>query len=84
MSTWLVIAIMAIVTVGVVAIYSRRNGVRTPGAERPHGGPSADYAGDREAARLASMSAEDWAWETATLQRAQVNRDRADAARQQG
>ena len=76
-SSWYIIVIAALVSIAIWFLLSRRNQTSGSASVQQHQArPRVDYTRDREAARLANMSAEDRAWETATLQRNQENQQR--------
>ena len=74
---WYVIAAVVLVAAGV--LYLRRNaGSRGRDDRQDSALPGADYRTDREDSRLGGMSAEDRAWEEASLQTERETRERAD------
>lgn len=77
MANWLLIVLVVFAAVGILLLM-RRNRATGGGPVDPHQLPPlhADYVKDREASRLANMSAEDRAWETSTLQRNRANQER--------
>ena len=80
MSTWwYVVAIVGLAAVGVV--YLRARGTSNSGrstADRQAGvSAHPDYRQDREDSRLAQMSQEDRAWQTASLERNRESQERA-------
>lgn len=73
MANWAVIALVGLAGIGMLVLFYRGNRDGTSGDDQqvsPRIQP--DYAQDREAARLAHMSAEDLAWGTVTLLRHQA------------
>ena len=89
MANWYVIAVIGLAAIVVLSLLYRRNGaggdrVATSSAGRLEGARTQpDYVKDREDARLAHMSAEDKAWETASLQRALVRQLQEDPLAEQ-
>lgn len=84
MVNWYVIAFVGLAAIVALSLLYRRDGaggnrIATSSAERPENERTQpNYAKDREDARLAHMSAEDKAWETASLQREMAKRYRED------
>ncbi len=78
MPTWYLIVIVVLAAASIFLLLRYRNAGATSRQEERRAesrlGPA--HVRDREDARLASMSAEDRAWETATLQRNRVNESR--------
>lgn len=83
MTTWYILIVLALAAAGILfALYQRKQ----PGGALVLGqgqSPDTDYAKDREAARLAHLSEDDRAWETATLQRNLENQKVRQAAAEQ-
>ena len=67
MDWWLVIAIAAVVVVGMRYLRSRRAGTITGNDHAV--GPPTDFTQDREDNRISRLSTEDQAWEAASQQR---------------
>jgi hypothetical protein len=77
---WYVVIVgVAIVVVGLLYLRHQRQRSEGRRASRPDQAAPPDFTRDREAARLTHMSADDRAWETASLQRQQANQDRAES-----
>lgn len=83
-SSWYIIALVGLIAVGILLMLYRRNQAGESLVRR--GTESAahrDYPMEREDARVGHMSAEDRAWETASLQRNQARIERGDAPAEQ-
>jgi hypothetical protein len=78
MSNWYLIVLVIIAAAGIFLLLRSRNAAATrlQDERRAESRPGPAHVQDREDARLASMSAEDRAWETASLQRNQANEAR--------
>ena len=81
MSNWYLIVLVVLVVVSILLLLRSRNAAATRrhDEQQVQSRPGPAHIQDREDARLANMSAEDRAWETATLQRNQANEARRDA-----
>ena len=78
-NTWLIIALVVLVAAGaVLVLYRKRQANQGVVLGDPGTDAARNYTQDREDARLAGMSAEDRAWETASLQRQQAQSAAAD------
>lgn len=69
MDWWMVIVVAAIVVVGARTLRARGKHSAT-GGNSVESGPAANFRQDREDDRVSRLSAEDQAWEAASLQRA--------------
>ena len=82
MSNWYLVVIVVLAAAGIFLLLRSRNAGASRRQEERRAesrlGPVA-HVQDREDARLANMSAEDRAWETASLQRNQANEARRGA-----
>jgi len=82
MSNWYLVVIVVLAAAGIFLLLRSRNAGASSRQEERRAesrlGPAA-HVQDREDARLANMSAEDRAWETASLQRNQANEARRGA-----
>ena len=77
---WYVIAIVGLAAVGVLYLRARRTGAGGGRNDGPDGARARpDFTQDREDSRLSGMSAEDRAWEDASLRTNRETRER-DAA----
>ena len=80
MSNWILIAVAVLVVVSILFLLNRNKETSRSDVERrEQTRPGPDHARDREENRLAHMSADDRAWETATLQRNLENQQRRAA-----
>ena len=81
MSNWYLVVIVVLAAAGIFLLLRSRNAGASSRQEERRAesrlGPA--HVQDREDARLANMSAEDRAWETASLQRNQANEARRGA-----
>lgn len=80
MSNWYLIALVVVAVAGFVLLRYRNTGTSRSQDALQGQAPSRlgqDYANDREDARLAHMSAEDRAWESASLLRNQAIQERS-------
>ena len=77
---WYVIAIVGLAAVAIVYLRARgTSSISRSRADRQAGASThPDYRQDREDSRLAHMSEEDRAWQTASLERNRENQERAD------
>ena len=74
---WYVIAIVGLAAVGVLYLRARRTGTGGGGTDRSDGARARpDFTQDREDSRLSGMSAEDRAWEDASLRTNRETRER--------
>ena len=74
---WYVIAIVGLAAVGVVYLRARRTGTGRGSNDGPDSARARpDFTQDREASRLSGMSAEDRAWEAASLRTNRATRER--------
>lgn len=80
-SSWYIIVLVGLAAAGILLMVYRKNQAVTR-AVRLETAPDGhrDYATEREVARVAHMSADDRAWEAASLQRNQARTDRAVAS----
>ncbi len=78
MSNWYLIVPVVLVVAGILVLLRSRNAAATRrhDEQRAQSRPGPAHIQDREDARLANMSTEDRAWETATLQRNRENEAR--------
>jgi hypothetical protein len=78
MSNWYLIVPVVLVVAGILVLLRSRNAATTRrhDEQRAQSRPGPAHIQDREDARLANMSTEDRAWETATLQRNRENEAR--------
>ena len=78
MSNWYLIVIVVLVIAGMLLLLRSGNAgaTRRQDEQRVQSRPGPAHIQDREDARLANMSVEDRAWETATLQRNRENEAR--------
>ena len=81
---WYIIAVVAVVALGVQYLRHRRTGKGRIGAD-PQTGASVPraYKQEREDVRHAHMTAEDRAWEAASLQRNRETQEGADTRAEQ-
>ncbi len=80
MSNWILIALAVVAVAGILFWLKRNKGASRSDVERRvQTGAGLDHAIDREDNRLAHMSADDRAWETAALQRNRENQERRAA-----
>lgn len=76
---WVVLALLVLVAFGVLYLVRRRSrgmehgDATTATADR-------DFVGERETSRIADMSAEDQAWQAASLKKDRANQDRTPPA----
>jgi hypothetical protein len=77
MDNWYFIVLIVLAAAGILLLIKRSMSRSRELADR-HRLPALppDYVKDREAARLANMSAEDRSWETSSLQRNRANQER--------
>ena len=74
---WYVIAIVALAAVGVLYLRAHRTGTGGGSNDRPDSARARpDFTQDREDSRLSGMSAEDRAWEDASLRTNRETRGR--------
>ncbi len=72
---WIVLAILVLVAIGVIYLVRRRpSGMERGGATSSTG--DRDYVGERETSRIGDMSAEDQAWQAASLEKDRANQER--------
>jgi hypothetical protein len=78
MSNWYLIVLVIIAASGIFLLLRSRNAgaTRREVERRAESRPGPAHVEDREDARLGNMSAEDRAWETASLQRNQAIQER--------
>lgn len=80
MANWILILVAVLAVVSILLLLNRnKNASRIDVERRDRTRPGPDHAIDREDNRLAHMSADDRAWETATLQRNLENQQRRAA-----
>ena len=80
MTNWILIAVAILAVVSVLLLLNRNKAATRSDVERrDRVRPGPDHASDREDNRLAHMSADDRAWETATLQLNLENQQRRAA-----
>lgn len=76
--SWYVIVIVVVAVLLVLFLRNRQQGSERGRADRTAAvDPARDFRTEREDTRRTGLSAEDQAWESASLQRNQDNRDRA-------
>jgi hypothetical protein len=76
---WFLAAIVPIAVIGVLCVVLRSRGSRqdrTEGRDAASTTTERDFVSERETSRLGNMSAEDRAWQSASLEKERVNRER--------
>ena len=83
LNTWVIIAAVALAAAILLLLYRKNQTSRDLILHGTESDAHRDYPKEREDARVAHMSVEDRAWETASLQRHQVSTERAAALAEQ-
>ena len=78
-----IITVVTLAAAGILLLYRKHQSGRSLVLGGTESDAQRNYAKEREDTRVAHMSVEDQAWETASLQRSQAMTERADAVAEQ-